>query len=275
VGFLFFLKIDIWVCNRFVSAEAAGDYAAVLQWSNLIRQAGMLLSGVIGPMIIIYYARSEVERLIRLSQLSVRLFCLLLAIPISILCVFSSSILTLWLGESFAPLAPLMVIMLCHLTINVGILPLFSINTALNKVRWPGIIACAMGVANLSLAIFLAKYLNWGIYGVAIAGAIILTLKNALFTPVYAAIILKQPWHTFVRSSVSGLAFLLGLTAFGYIVNYYLPPTSWVQLVTLSLAIGAVGLIAVWFILSSKDRRLMIDLVPGRFRALAMRLLPV
>jgi hypothetical protein len=46
-------------------------------------------------------------------------------------------------------------------------------------------------------------------------------------------------------------------------------------LVTLSLAIGAVGLIAVWFILSSKDRRLMIDLVPGRFRALAMRLLPV
>lgn len=275
MGFLFFLKMDIWVCNRFVSAEAAGEYAAVRQWSSLIRQAGMLLSGVIGPMIIIYYARSEVERLIRLAQVSVRVLCLLLAIPICILCVFSSSILTLWLGESFAVLAPLMVIMLFHLTINVGILPVFSIQTTLNKVKWPALITCAMGVLNLGLALSLVKLFGWGIYGVVIAGAIVLTAKNAFFTPVYAAIILKQPWHTFLRSTMSGLAFLAGLTAFGYTVNYYLTPKSWVQLVTLSLAIGAVGLIAVWFIMSSKDRRLMIDMVPERFRRLAMRFMPV
>jgi len=111
MGMLLFLRIDIWVCNRFVGAEAAGEYAAVLQWSNLIRQGGIVLSGLAGPMIMIYYARSEMRQLIRLAQVSVRVLCLCLAVPISILCVFSSTILILWLGESFVHLAPLMVIM--------------------------------------------------------------------------------------------------------------------------------------------------------------------
>jgi len=275
IGFLFFLKMDIWVCNRFVGAEAAGEYAAVLQWSQLIRYAGSILSAVIGPMIIIYYARSEVERLIRLAQVSVRVLCLLLAIPICILCVFSSSILTLWLGESFAVLAPLMVIMLGHLTINVGFGPLLSIQTTLNKVKLPALVTCAMGVVNLALAVFLVKVFGWGIYGAAISIAIVLTAKNALFSPIYTAIILNRPWHTFLRSSVSGFALLAGLTTFGYILNYNFRPESWVQLVTLALVVGVIGLVAVWFILSRNDRKLMIDLVPGRFRTLAMKLLTV
>ena len=273
VGALFFRKTDIWVCNRFVSAEAAGDYAAVYQWAGLIWQAAMLLSGVIGPMIIIYYARSEVERLIRLAQVSVRVLCLFVAVPISILCVFSSSILNLWLGETFRPLAPLMVIMVCPLCITVGILPLFSINTALNKVKLPALVTCAMGVLNLGLAISLAKFFGWGIYGVAIAGAVVLTAKNVIFTPVYAAHILKRPWHTFIRSSVSGMVFLAGLTGFGYVLNHYFRPESWVQLVALSFVVGVGGLVGIWFVLSNSDRQLVIELVPGRFRTLAAQLM--
>jgi O-antigen/teichoic acid export membrane protein len=275
MGFLLFLKIDIWVCNRFIGPEAAGDYAAILQWSNLIRQAGALLAGVIGPMILIYYARGEIERLVRLSQLSVRILCLVLAIPISILCVFSSPILHLWLGESFAPLAPLMMIMLCHLTINVGILPLFGIQTALNKVKLPALVTCAMGMLNLGLAIFLAKFLGWGVYGVAVAGAIVLTTQNSLFTPIYAAIILKRPWHTFIRSSMSGVAFLAALLAFGCGLNYCVHPQWWGRLAMVAMTLGIVGVIAVWLMLSRADRRTMIDLMPRRFRPLAPRLMPV
>jgi len=274
LGFLLLLRVDIWVCNRFISAEAAGDYAAVLQWSNLIRQAGIVLSGVLGPMIVIYYARSEVKQLVRLSQVSVRVLCLILAIPISILCAFSSSILRLWLGESFSRLAPLMTIMLCHLTINIGIRPLFNINTALNKVKWPGILTCILGIANLLLAIIFAKYLRWGVYGVAIAGGVVLTLKNALFTPIYAAVILKRPWHIFMKSSVIGLVMLAGLTGLGYLMNYLIKPTTLISLAASALILGVIGLVAVWLVLSSEDRRLIIELVPGRFRSLARKFLP-
>ena len=265
IGALLFLRIDVWLCNRFVSAEAAGDYAAVLQWTILIRHGGAIISTVIAPMIVIYYARSEIERVIRLATVSVRVLSLVLAVFVSVMCVFSSSLLRLWLGEPFVNLAPLMVLMLCHLVINVGMMPLFNIQVAMNKVRWPGLVTLFMGVVNLILALSFVKYLNWGVYGVAIAGAIVLTAKNAVFTPLYAAVILRQPWYTFLKSSLSALGLLIGLMMLGYALNRYAVPASWLQLILLSLGLGATGLAAVWFILPRNDRRVMLALIPVRY----------
>jgi membrane protein EpsK len=223
-------------------------------------------------MIVIYYARSEMENLIRLSKLSVRLFTLVLAIPVSLLCVFSAPILRLWLGPSFAGLWPLMVIMVCHLGINVGVSPLFNAKTALNKVRWPGLATLLAGVVNLFLAILFARYLDWGIYGVAAAGALVLTLKNGFFMPIYGAIILRQPWHTFLKSYLSGSAFLIGLTATELIISQYVRPVSWVHLAILLFIVGTIGLVLAWLILPRQDRQTIGDLIPTGFRTMAARI---
>jgi len=275
IGALLFLRIDVWVCNRFVSAEAAGDYAAVLQWAILIRHGGAIISAVIAPMIVIYYARSEIERVIRLAKVSVRVLSLVLAVPISMMCVFSSSLLRLWLGESFVNLAPLMVLMLCHLVITVGALPLFNIQVAMNRVRWPGLVTFFMGVVNLVLALSFIKYFNWGVYGVAIAGAIVLTAKNALFTPIYGAIILHQPWYMFLRSYVSGVAFLVGLVMFEWLVGTYVHPTSWMHLGVIFVMVSVIGLAATWLALAKRDRQIMIDMMPGRLREMVVRIIPL
>lgn len=275
IGALLFLRIDIWLCNRFVSAEAAGDYAAVQQWAILIRHGGMIVSAVIAPMVVIYYAKSDMEHVIRLSQVAVRVLSLVLAVPISLMCVFSPSLLRLWLGNSFVPLAPLMMLLLCHLVINVGVMPLFNIQVALNKVRWPGMVTLMMGVVNLGLALSLVTYLDWGIYGIATAGAIVLTAKNAVFTPLYAAWILRRPWHTFVRSYLLALGLLIVLMGFGFALNRYATPASWGNLVLLAFVIGVIGLAAVWVVLPASDRRLMIELVPGTIRRLVARVVPV
>lgn len=271
IGALLFLRIDIWLCNRFVSAEAAGDYAAVQQWAALIRHGGMIVSGVIAPMIVIYYAKSDMEHVVRLCQVAVRVLSLTLAVPISMMCVFSAPLLRLWLGESFVPLAPLMALLLCHLVINVGVMPLFNIQVALNKVRWPGLVTLLMGVVNLGVALSLVTYLHWGVYGIAIAGAIVLAAKNAVFTPLYAAWILHRPWHTFITSYLSGLGLLIVLLGFGYAINRYATPTSWMNLILLAFVIGVVGFAAVWAALPGSDRRLMIDLVPQRIRRMMAR----
>ena len=52
--------------------------------------------------------------------------------------------------------------------------------------RVPAIVTIVMGFGNLGLAILLAGPMGWGLYGVAAAGAIALTAKNLIFTPLYA-----------------------------------------------------------------------------------------
>ena len=264
VGALLFLHMDVWVCNRFVGPEAAGQYAAVLQWPTLIRHGGAIISSVVAPMIMIYYARSEIDNLLRLGKASVRVLSLVLTIPIAVICAFSPALLRLWLGEAFTSLAPLMVIMLCHLTINVGVIPLLNIQVAMNRVRVPALVTLSMGILNLLLGIFFVTYFDWGIYGVAIAGAIVLTAKNALFTPVYAARILREPWHTFLRSYLSALGILIGLMATGYVhpmLMLYEVPKSWLHLLLLSLGIGTIGLSAAWFNLPQSDRRVIVTMI--------------
>jgi len=269
VGVLLFLRTDIWVCNRFVGAEAAGDYAAILQWSSLIREAGGLIATVVAPMIVIYYARSQIEQMVRMSLLAVRVLSLALAVPVSMICVFSTSLLRVWLGESSTRLAPLLVIMLCHLVVNVGVSPLFNINNAMNKVRWPGVATLIGGIVNLCLAILSATSFDWGIYGVAIAGAVVLTLKNTLFLPIYSAVILGQPWYTFLRSCISGIVTLCATAMFGLVAMHYIHPASWAQSSLILASMGVVGLALAWFWLPKCDRQTIRDLMLARFRTIA------
>jgi O-antigen/teichoic acid export membrane protein len=272
VGTLLFLRVDVWICNRFVGAEQAGDYAAVLQWSNLIRTAGSVMAGVIAPMTIIYYARSEIDQLIRLNKVSVRVLSLALVIPISLMCVFSAPLLRIWLGDSFGGLWPLMVIMLCHLVVNVGVTPLFTVWVAVNRVRWPALITLIAGTANLVLAILLAKYVGWGIYGVAVASAVVLTLVNAVWTPVYGAIVLQEPWRTFFSPIASSVLTFCGISLLGIVVRLCIPEPSRLQIVLLCGMIGTAGLTLAWWTTSPKDRHLLWDMLPVDLRKSATKL---
>ncbi len=274
VAFLLLLRVDVWVCNRFVGAEEAGDYAAILQWSNLIRYTGGIMAAIIGPMIVIYYAKSELDHLIRLAKASVRIFSVFLVVPISMICVFSTHLIRVWLGDSFVRLWPLMVVMVCHLVINVGVLPFFNIQIALNKVRWPAIISLALGLLNVALAITLAKYTKWGIYGVAIANALVLLLRNAFFIPIYGALILQQRWHAFIRSYLSALALLVGLLLIGFASKSCIPATSLTRLIVFFVCFGTFGFLCSWLLLSKQDQKLVFNIVPARFRGFVAKLDP-
>ena len=182
VGALLFLQMDVWICNRFIGPEVGGEYAALLQWPTLIRQGGALISSLLAPMIVIYFAKNEIQNLIRLTEFGVRIMSLLLAVPIAVLCVMSPLILRLWLGDAFVSMAPLVVIMVCHLVINVGVMPLLHVQLTTNRLKVPALLTLLMGVLNVGIAIYVVMKFEAGVYGVAIVGAVMLTVKNAIFT---------------------------------------------------------------------------------------------
>ncbi|HEY3417593.1 MAG TPA: oligosaccharide flippase family protein [Armatimonadota bacterium] len=255
IGTLLYLCIDLIVVNRLIGAEAGGQYGALLQWSTLLRGIAGTVAGVFAPTIIAFYAQHDLSGLVQYSQRAVKMLGLVIALPIGLICGLSRPLLHAWLGPEFAALSPLLSLMTIHLCVNLGVLPLFNIQVATNNVRLPGILTCVMGAMNLGLALWLAGPVGWGMYGVAAAGAIMLTAKNLLFTPLYGAHILGIGHGTFFRATIPIIVATLGLTASGWGIASLFPILSWTALFGVGAILTCLYLGFTYLILLTKEER--------------------
>ncbi|MHB9131494.1 MAG: lipopolysaccharide biosynthesis protein [Armatimonadota bacterium] len=264
-GALLFLGIDLLVVNKLLGAQAGGHYAAILQWSALLRAFAGVIASVFAPTITAYYARGDMDGLIRYSRLAVKFLGLVMALPIGLICGLSYPLLQIWLGKPFAGLAPLLSLMTIHLCINLGIVPLFNLQMAANRVRWPGIVTFITGAINLGLALLLADRVGWGMYGVAAAGAIMLTAKNAVFTPLYGAHILRKPLLTFFRELLPIVVMTVLVAGIGWGAARIWSLTSWLSLIGVGLLLSLVYVVAVVAgCLSPQERQIALRLLPFR-----------
>ena len=212
VGTVLFLSIDLLVVNRLMGPVANGRYAAVLQWSIMLRGLAGTVAGIFTPMLLAHFARGDSDALVKDARRAIKFLGIFIALPIGLICGFSRPLLTLWLGNSFTPLAPLMVLLVAPLSVNLAIMPLFTIALAKDEMRMPGIVSLVTGVMNLGLALLLCGPVGWGMYGVAAAGAIILTGKNLIYMPLFAAKLTHRPWFTFYRemATITTATFVIG-----------------------------------------------------------------
>lgn len=265
IGAILYLSIDLLVANRLFGAEEAGKYAAVLALPLLVRTLGSTISAVFSPTVLFHYARKNFDGLVLYLRRAIKCLGLMLALPISLTCAFAEPLLRLWLGPGFSHLHPLLFLMTAHLCINLSIMPLLGLQLATNRVKVPGVLTMVMGLANLGLALALAGPMGWNLYGIAAAGAIMLTVKNVFFTPLYGAHVLGKPWTSFLRE----LWLILGVTAVSILlcrgVLWLWPISGWDELVIISLAVSLLyGLVVYRFILTAEERQMVSDLIPWR-----------
>jgi len=262
IGTLLFLKIDLILANTLLGSEIAGEYGAVILFSMMLRQLAQMASTVLTPTVLAKYAQGDLKAVNRISQQAVKFLGLAMALPIGLLCGLASPFLGLWLGPELKDLAWLLVVLTAHLSINLAVLPLFGINMAFNKVSVPGIVTLVLGVCNVGLAIVFVK-LRWGAVGIAAAGAIVLTAKNALFTPIYAAYIQKLPWWTFMKAMLLGTVANLLIAGLLYAITQVVSIHSWFVLGAVSGVVSLVYASIVYTgVLRTEDRKLLLTLLP-------------
>lgn len=254
VGFLLFLKVDLLIINKFLGAVASGEYSVATKLSEVLRAMSGVLSGVLGPVVMIYYARKQLDKMVDISVAFVKFLSLSMAIPIVLVCVFSQEILTVWMGEEFKHLYIVVWLVTLPLVINLGVTPLFSINVAMNKVKVPALATLLLGIMSVISSILLLKYSDLGYLSVAIASAIALTIKNALFVPVYSAYILKLPLSTFLKTHINSILFtaLTLFTMTGFKSLYSLSAQNNLLFVIFVCAVFA--LLLSWFFYSKAER---------------------
>jgi membrane protein EpsK len=253
IGTILFLQIDLVVVNRVIGAEATGQYGAVMTWATLLRGLGAVVAGVFAPTIIRLYSRNDMDGLVRYSCKAVRFLGLTMALPVGLVCGLSEPLLYLWLGPTYASLAPLMSLMTIHLCVNLTMYPLYNIQMATGKVRVPALVTCVVGVFNLFLAWWLSGPLGWGMYGVALAGGVTLTCRNIVFVQLYAAHVLHLRRSAFVHAGIPAWALAVGLSGIGWCVARSLSLHHWIDLVVAGTVLSCLYLGAVFLILFRRD----------------------
>lgn len=271
IGTMLLLSIDLLVANKLFGPEQSGRYASVMQWSSLLRNFGMVVAGIFGPTIIAYYAKNEMEKLIGYSRKAVKIVGLVVALPVGLICGFSKPLLSVWLGPDFVILAPLMSLMTFHLCLNLGYLPLHSICMATNRVKVPAILQVVLGVVNLFLAILFAKSFKMGLYGIAVAGVLVLSLKNIVFNPIYCAYIIKKPYTIFMRELLP-LTILAGIVGgIGWGLTHVIDIHSWMQLIICGGVVALFYSLMIWVIvLSVEEREFFLNLVKSNVKKLRL-----
>jgi membrane protein EpsK len=254
LGGMLYLNIDLVLANRLFGAESGGEYAAVLQLPYLLTSLSLAVGNIFPPTMYQLYACGNIEALVAYLQRSIRFLGLVMALPIGLICGFSEPLLRLWLGPSFSGFAPLLGLLTVYMCLTVAMYPLYAVPMAANRVKGQGLVTLAIGVGNLALALFLASVLGWGLYGLAAAGAVAMTVRYVLFIPLYAAHILKQPFGTFLRGTPSIVLTTAAVIALARLVLLRWPLTNWIEL---ALAGGAVSLVvaaAVYACLAPEER---------------------
>jgi len=259
IGVLLFLQIDLIVVNKLFGTAAGGEYSLVLTWSMFLRSTAGTLVGILTPVIITYYAKGKLEEMVALSKNAMKLTGLALALPIGYICGFAPQLLSLWVGPEYAKLSPLMVLMLSHLVINLPVRPLFTINISYNKVRIPGIVTFFTGITNFLLAVLIPYLTGWGYYGVAVAGAITLTFKSALFTPWYATKILGVSTTTFISSMFPGVFAMVMTAGASYLMMETLHISGFVSLLISGMFLTSIYLAVTWFFGFNEEERLTFE----------------
>jgi membrane protein EpsK len=265
IGSLLFLNIDLIVVNRFFGAEMGGRYGAVLSLAAYVRVLVNRVVAVLTPTIVAKYAEGDTARINAIARQSVRLLGTCLALPVGLLFGFAGPLLAMWLpklGPSFRDVIWLLRFLSAHLCLNLAVTPLFSVQIAANKVRLPGLVTLAMGGLNLSLAVALSWWGGWGMIGVAVAGAVTLTLKNAVFTPLYCARIQSCPLWYFLPGLLPGIAGTAAVGASAYVISDVFAVDSWTVLALWSLGLSLAYATAAWAVtLNRGDRELLMSFV--------------
>ena len=224
LGVLLRYQIALIIVNKLFGAAVEVRYSLANTWFILLIAIASLITSLLTPMIYSYYSQGKIENLVAFLTSTTRGIGLFMALPIALVCIFTPQLMTIWVGEEYANLSLLVWIIISPCLVKTQMAGVAQICNAYNKVRFVAIMDILLGFMCIILAINLPKYLNLGVYGVAIACSLSIIIAAGIITPLYASYILKKPFKTFFIPLIPGISmfFILCVIAHAFASILYL-----------------------------------------------------
>jgi len=255
IGVILFLQIDLLVSNWNLGAKVAGEYAVVLSLPTILRTFSGTIISIFVPTVISLFAVGKIREMIGYINSAVKYTGLVLSLPIGIICGLGGVILGLWINPEYTKYGLVLAVLSIHLSINLSVQTIMSVQTAFNKLKIPAFVTLIMGTVNFILAYTLSKFFNMGVMGIAISGGLVLTAKNLVFSPLYVAHITGQKWNTYLKGVLKPLVSTGFVAVLSFLIQYYYKINSFFELLLICIIIGLVYLVFVYFIMLDKNER--------------------
>ena len=266
LGALLYVSSNIWLLNRFLDVQDAGYYSVVLQMDSMMRQLANTFVYLVAPMVAISYSTGDLQKVVKLTNSSMKLMVFSLALVCSLCALNAEVIMSLWLGEEFTFLWMLLVVVVAPLVVNGSVLMLFQVQIVYDKLKIPALVTLLLGVVNVVSVYCGLNYFELGVVGVATITAVLVLLKNFVFTPLYTARITgEQQYHYFLMLTKGVLVFLC-VVSLGIIFRMLVAMTDLINCFS-SLLISVVAFyLIVKFFFTVEERTNLLSLIPSKIR---------
>lgn len=215
ISFLFNTQIALAIVNKLFGEVAGTEYYLAAIWSSLLISIASLVTNLFTPMTYSYYAKQDREGLIHFTSMTIKIVGLSMALPIALVCVFSTQLLTIWVGAEFSHLSPLIWICVAPVILQIMVSCISPITVAYNRVRGLVFLTLPTGFLNIILALLLPYIFDIGMYGVALAGLITLFLRYGVIHPLFIASVIQVPVFTYLKKMLYGIGGILVLSIVG------------------------------------------------------------
>jgi len=273
MGALVIYKASDLVIGVFLGTAQISRFAVATAGVLLLSQLLQAFTRAIKPAVSDLDARDDQARVKEIAFLTQK-YSLLLIIPAGcFLVVFGREFLTVWVGQKFQDpgVVDSLAVVLAVLTVGHCIRLVqhsnFLVLVGRGEHKVFGVLTAVTAVLCISSVVLAVKFLGWGLRGIAWCNAVPMAIVSGLVLPVYFNRIMKIAWRESLRrvwrpALAGSLPSVLLMTVW----KLGAPPDSWLGLLAVITAGGALTAVCGWFLSLAPIERRRLLRVLGRGR---------
>ena len=255
-GNMLLTGLDLLICNVALGATSMGLLSLAKTLPGILIQFSESIRGAFGPELTIAYAKGDNSYLHKCISRAMKITSVLVTIPAAGLVVMSDAFYMLWVPSQDAKLLQVLTsLSILSYLVNSGIVILFGVFSAVNRVKLNSIAMLVSGTCSVIVTLAAIEFTDWDLYAVAGVSSLVTIVKNLVFTIPVASRLIGLKWSTFypqVLHSMISCAVIIGI---GWAVRAVLPIDGWISFFLDSGITGILGLCANMVIVLNKEER--------------------
>lgn len=256
------------IANLLISPTAMGVVSLSLTISSAASGMVSAIASVFTPDLTRDVAHDNYEGMVKTVKRAIKIMSSIVNIPMIVVLVNGDQFFSLWTPSQDSRLLWILSSMsLGCLLVSGGINVLYSLFTALNKLKFNALTVLLNGIVTVVGTLILLKTTNLGLYAIVATSEFVNLARVLGFVVPYGAKCTGQKWYALYPVALKPLIPAALCFAIGMALKTVFPVYSWITYLLFSVVLAVLALFMnVFIILDREDRKAMISMVAGKFK---------